>query len=81
VCGILRADRREIDRRSASAPRHYDIGFETLVILDGAQSDEADSCRKSDVIVNLPGLIHCVTSKPGCRMLVVWQKRIEFLEF
>jgi len=67
-------------RPGASVPRHRHVGFETIVVLDGAQSDEAGNYRKGDVVVNSPGSIHSVTSELGCVVLIIWQEPIEFLE-
>jgi len=38
-------------RPGASAPRHRHPGFETIIVLDGAQSDEAGTYVKGDVVV------------------------------
>jgi anti-sigma factor ChrR (cupin superfamily) len=64
----------------ASAPRHRHPGFETVIVLDGAQSDEAGTYVKGDVVVNPPGSIHTVTSETGCIVLIVWEKPVEFVD-
>ena len=64
----------------ASAPRHRHPGFETIIVLDVAQSDEAGTYVKGDVVVNPPGSIHTVSSGPGCVVLIVWEKPVEFVD-
>jgi len=66
-------------RPGSSAPRHRHPGFETIVVLDGAQSDEAGTYVKGDVVVNPPGSIHTVISESGCVVLIVWEKPVEFV--
>jgi anti-sigma factor ChrR (cupin superfamily) len=64
----------------ASAPRHRHPGFETIVVLEGAQSDEAGTYLKGDVVVNPPGSVHTVTSESGCAVLIIWEKPVEFVD-
>jgi anti-sigma factor ChrR (cupin superfamily) len=67
-------------RPGASTPRHRHAGYETIVVLEGSQSDEHALYRTGDVVVNRPGTVHRVRSDAGCVVLIVWQTPVEILE-
>lgn len=64
----------------ARAPRHRHVGLETIVVLDGMQSDEAGDYPSGTVVLNPPGSEHSVWSAQGCVVLIQWDKPITFLE-
>jgi anti-sigma factor ChrR (cupin superfamily) len=64
----------------ASTPRHRHVGYETIVVLEGTQSDEAGTYRAGDLVVNFPGTIHRVATETGCVVLIIWQEPIEILD-
>ncbi|WP_018268208.1 cupin domain-containing protein [Methylosinus sp. LW4] len=64
----------------ASVPRHRHSGLETIVVLDGAQSDETGELRAGAVALNIPGSAHSVWSKDGCVVLIQWTKPVEILD-
>lgn len=64
----------------ASVPRHRHEGLETILVLDGVQSDEDGDYPKGSYIVNAPGTEHSVWSKPGCVVLIQWDRPVTILE-
>jgi anti-sigma factor ChrR (cupin superfamily) len=56
----------------ASVPRHRHPGLETIVVLDGVQSDENGDFPAGSVMLNPVGSEHSVWSKPGCVVLIQW---------
>lgn len=66
-------------RAGASVPRHRHPGLETILVLEGAQSDEAGRYAAGDFVVNRPGSIHRVWSDEGCLVLIHWAAPVEIL--
>jgi len=64
----------------ARVPRHRHTGHETVLVLEGSQRDLRGVYRAGDVVLNLPGSMHDVTSDDGCVALVLWQQPIEILD-
>ncbi len=64
----------------ARAPRHLHVGLETIVVLDGTQSDEYGDYPPGTVVLNPAGSEHSVWSEKGCVVLIQWDKPIKFLE-
>lgn len=64
----------------ASVPYHRHTGLETIMVLDGAQSDETARYPKGSLIVNPEGSAHSVWSDEGCVVLIQWQSPVEFIE-
>jgi anti-sigma factor ChrR (cupin superfamily) len=67
-------------RPGASVPLHLHHGLETVLVLDGVQSDERGSYRPGDVVFNRAGTSHSVWSKEGCVVLIQWERPVEILE-
>ncbi len=63
----------------ASAPRHRHGGLETIVVLEGAQSDERGTYGVGSVVMNPEGSAHSVWSDTGCVVLIQWERPVEFL--
>jgi anti-sigma factor ChrR (cupin superfamily) len=61
-------------------PRHRHSGLETIVVLDGMQSDENGDYPAGTVVLNATGSEHSVWSAQGCVVLIQWDKPIAFLE-
>ncbi|MDX8461524.1 cupin domain-containing protein [Mesorhizobium humile] len=57
---------------SASVPRHRHAGLETIVVLDGIQSDENGNYPAGSVILNPVGTEHSVWTDGGCVVLIQW---------
>ena len=64
----------------AGVPRHRHAGLETILVLDGAQSDERGSYPKGSFVFNPAGSEHSVWSDEGCVILIQWDKPVVFLE-
>ncbi len=56
----------------SAVPRHRHAGLETIVILDGVQSDESGDYAAGAVVLNEIGSEHSVWSKEGCVVLIQW---------
>ena len=61
-------------------PRHRHTGLETIVVLEGTQSDDNGVARAGDVIFNPEGTVHSVWSEDGCVVLIHWTRPVEFVE-
>lgn len=64
----------------ASVPRHLHTGLESIVVLDGVQSDERGDYPAGSLILNPEGSAHSVWSGPGCVVLIQWERPVRFLE-
>ncbi|MGX9144110.1 cupin domain-containing protein [Mesorhizobium sp. 128a] len=59
-------------RPGAGVPRHRHVGLETIVVLDGTQSDENGDYPAGSVVLNPVGTEHSVWTKDGCTVLIQW---------
>jgi anti-sigma factor ChrR (cupin superfamily) len=66
-------------RPGAGVPRHEHTGLETILVLEGSQSDERGTYRTGDVVLNPPGSIHRVWSDEGCTVLISWAAPVRIL--
>ncbi|MDO9418455.1 cupin domain-containing protein [Pararhizobium sp.] len=64
----------------ASVPRHRHEGLETILVLDGIQSDESGDYGEGSYLVNLAGTEHSVWSKTGCVVLIQWDRPVTIFE-
>jgi anti-sigma factor ChrR (cupin superfamily) len=64
----------------ARVQRHRHVDLETIVILDGVQSDENGDYATGTVVINRPGSEHSVWSDPGCVVLIQWTRPVVMLE-
>ena len=64
----------------ASVPRHRHTGLETILVLEGAQSDDNGTAAAGSLIFNPEGTEHSVWSETGCVVLIHWTRPVEFLE-
>jgi len=62
----------------AELPAHRHVGFEQILVLQGAQVDERGRYGKGVLVVNAPGSGHSVSSPEGCIVLVTWDNPVEF---
>ncbi|BDA84188.1 allophanate hydrolase [Aureimonas sp. SA4125] len=63
----------------ASVPRHEHVGLESIVVIDGSQSDEHGTYEAGTVVVNPVGSVHSVWSEQGCLVLISWAKPVRIL--
>lgn len=64
----------------ASVPRHRHEGLETILVLEGSQSDETGTYGTGSFIVNAQGSEHSVWSTDGCTVLIQWDRPVTLLE-
>lgn len=64
----------------AKVPLHLHTGLETILVLDGVQSDERGDYPKGSFILNPEGSSHSVWSETGCAVLIQWERPVEILE-
>jgi len=64
----------------ATVPLHEHTGVETIIVLDGAQSDERGHYEAGAVMVNSTGSRHSVSSPQGCVVLIYWARPVNILE-
>ena len=63
----------------SGVPRHRHRGLETILVLEGEQSDERGRYPAGSLVLNPEGTIHRVWSEPGCVVLIQWERSVEFL--
>lgn len=63
----------------AGVPPHLHRGMETILVLDGAQSDDRGRYPAGSLIVNPEGTAHRVWSDEGCVVLIQWNRPVQFL--
>jgi anti-sigma factor ChrR (cupin superfamily) len=63
----------------ARVPRHRHAGLETIVVLDGMQSDENGDYATGTVVLNREGTVHSVWSETGCAVLIQWERPVIIL--
>lgn len=60
----------------ARVPRHLHTGMETILVLEGAQSDERGCYGAGALVVNPEGSAHSVWSETGCAVLIQWERPV-----
>lgn len=63
----------------ARVPLHLHTGLETILVLDGVQSDERGDYGKGALVLNPEGTKHQVWSDGGCAVLIQWERPVEIL--
>lgn len=63
----------------ATVPLHLHTGLETILVLDGSQSDERGTYRQGSLICNPQGSSHSVWSDEGCTVLIQWERPVKLL--
>ena len=63
----------------SGVPRHRHRGLETIIVLDGTQSDESGSYPAGSIVFNPAETEHSVWSDDGCTVLIQWEKPVEFV--
>ncbi|PLL11575.1 allophanate hydrolase [Tabrizicola sp. TH137] len=63
----------------AGVPRHRHPALETILVLEGVQSDERGDYPAGSLILNPEGTEHSVWSEAGCTVLIQWNLPVEFV--
>ena len=63
----------------AGVPAHRHAGLETILVLEGSQSDERGTYAAGTLVFNPEGSVHRVWSDKGCVVLIQWAKPVEFV--
>jgi anti-sigma factor ChrR (cupin superfamily) len=63
----------------ARVPRHRHMGMETILVLEGAQSDENGRYTAGTLVINPEGSEHSVWSDIGCVVLIQWDRPVRIL--
>jgi anti-sigma factor ChrR (cupin superfamily) len=63
----------------AGVPSHRHMGLETILVLEGSQSDERGTYDVGTLVFNPAGTVHRVWSDEGCVVLIQWAKPVEFV--
>lgn len=63
----------------AKVPRHRHTGLETILVLEGQQTDERGTIYQGDLAINPEGSVHSVRSETGCVVLIQWERPVEIL--
>jgi len=64
----------------AKVARHRHGGLETILILDGSQSDKNGRYTKGTYVANPDESEHSVWSEDGCVVLIQWQAPVVFVD-
>lgn len=64
----------------ARVPLHLHTGLETILVLEGSQSDERGDYPKGALVLNPEGTSHSVWSETGCAVLIQWERPVKILE-
>jgi Anti-sigma factor len=63
----------------AGVPAHRHAGLETILVLEGSQSDERGRYPVGSLVMNPAGTTHRVWSEDGCVVLIQWTLPVVFL--
>ncbi len=63
----------------AQVPRHRHTGLETVLVLEGSQTDDSGRHEAGALVVNPEGSEHAVASDTGCVVLIQWTRPVEIL--
>lgn len=83
ICHLRRADPAVALLKyapGAQVPRHLHTGLETILVLDGSQSDERGTYTTGDLVLNPEGTTHSVWSEDGCVILISWERPVRILD-
>jgi len=63
----------------AVVPEHEHMGYEHILVLEGAQTDEYGEHAVGALVINPPGTRHSVHSPGGCLVLAIWERPVRFV--
>jgi anti-sigma factor ChrR (cupin superfamily) len=61
----------------AAVPTHRHPGYEHIIVLSGAQSDDRGVYERGTCVMSPPGTSHGVASERGCLVLAIWNQSVE----
>ena len=64
----------------AAVPWHLHQGLETVLVLEGSQSDESGCYQAGSIVFNEAGTEHSVWSDDGCVVLIQWERPVLILD-
>ena len=64
----------------ARVPRHLHADLETIMVLEGVQSDENGHYAAGTVVTNAKGTTHSVWTEQGCAVLIHWTRPVVILD-
>ncbi|GAB5540114.1 MAG: hypothetical protein Salg2KO_22170 [Salibacteraceae bacterium] len=59
---------------------HEHTGYEHMFVLDGDEYDEYGTYPAGGFVINPPGTKHSPGSKGGCVALLIYEKKVKFVE-
>lgn len=62
----------------AKVPTHEHMGFEHILVLSGAQSDDQSRIAAGTLMIHPAGTRHRIVSEEGCIVLAIYEKRVAF---
>lgn len=62
----------------AAVPAHDHVGYEHILVLEGAQEDGNGRYGAGTVLISRPGSGHAVASPQGCLVLAIWERPVRF---
>lgn len=65
-------------KESAKVPLHAHPGYEHILVLAGSQRDQNGPIHAGTLAVHPPGTAHSVVSEPGCIVLAIYEKPVQF---
>ncbi|HSI85668.1 MAG: cupin domain-containing protein [Candidatus Methylacidiphilales bacterium] len=66
--------------KAGEVPLHRHTGYEHIIVLSGAQSDQNGTATAGSLVINQPGTEHRIVSDSGCIVLVIYEKPVVFVE-
>lgn len=62
----------------AHVPQHDHLGYEHIIVLQGAQSDQGGRYPAGTCLISSAGTSHSVVSDEGCVVLAIWNTPVAF---
>jgi anti-sigma factor ChrR (cupin superfamily) len=65
--------------KTGEVPLHEHAGYEHIIVLTGSQRDQKGAAGAGTLIINPPGTRHSVIGEPGCIVLAIYEKPVQFV--
>ena len=66
-------------KEAGEVPLHEHDGYEHILVLTGRQRDQNSEAAAGTLMINPPGTVHRVVGEPGCIVLAIYEKPVQFL--